>query len=239
MGADLALAAAIRDRLAAAADPARADSMRAYMKSLMPYRGVPAPAQRAIYNEVCRSHPLEHFEDWRDTVLELWRNAEYREERYAAIDLAGRRENARHRRLEALPLYEDMIVTGAWWDLVDGVAIRLVGGLLHSHPEEMRPVLLAWAGDPDLWKRRSAIIAQVGRRRSVDVGLLRACIEPNLADKDFFIRKAIGWALRDYAWSEPEVVAGLVAELGTRLSPLSRREALKNIAPRAAGSAAP
>jgi 3-methyladenine DNA glycosylase AlkD len=134
-----------------------------------------------------------------------------------------------HRTLNALPLYEELIVGGAWWDVVDEVATGSLRELLVADPEVMGRQMREWSVSPNLWKRRSSIICQVGRRRSIDLRLLYDCIEPNLADRDFFIRKAIGWALRDYAWVEPEEVVRYVALYEARLSGLSRREALKNV----------
>jgi 3-methyladenine DNA glycosylase AlkD len=93
----------------------------------------------------------------------------------------------------------------------------------------MRAELLAWSRSPDRWKRRASIICQVVRKQATDLDLLYACIEPNLGDRDFFIRKAIGWALRSYAWIDPAEVLRYVAVNEAALSPLSRREALKNV----------
>ncbi len=90
-------------------------------------------------------------------------------------------------------------------------------------------MLRRWSRDHNLWKRRTAILAQLGFKEQTDLDLLYACIEPNLSDRDFFIRKAIGWALRQYAWTDPREVARYVRAQGNRLSPLSRREAVKNI----------
>ena len=92
----------------------------------------------------------------------------------------------------------------------------------------MRSAMLAWAGGDDLWKRRSAILCQLGWKGETDLGLLYACIEPSLGSKEFFLRKAIGWALRQYAWTDPGEVLRYVAANEERLAPLSRREALKN-----------
>ena len=128
-----------------------------------------------------------------------------------------------------LPLYEEMIVTGAWWDYVDGIA-HLVGDLLRAHPDEMRPVMRAWSTDRDMWKRRVSIICQISFKKDTDLDLLYANIDPNLAERNFFIRKAIGWALRSYAWTDPDEVALYVAANAARMSGLSRREAIKNIA---------
>jgi len=228
--ADRALVDAVRRELRAAADPAKAPGMQAYMKSAMPYHGVQAPAQRRIFRAVFADHPVGSFAAWRATVLALWREASHREERYAAIALASDRRYRAHRTsLPALPLYQELIVTGAWWDLVDSVATHPVAELLARQRAPMTAALLAWSRAPDRWLRRAAIISQVNAKAATDLELLYACIEPNLQERDFFIRKAIGWALRAYAWTDPDEVAGYVRANEPRLSALSRREALKNL----------
>ncbi|MGA9762212.1 MAG: DNA alkylation repair protein [Gaiellaceae bacterium] len=229
MSANLELVAAIRSGLAANANPVKAPQMQAYLKSEMPCLGVTAPLQREIVARVAGEFPLESFTDWRDTVLELWRGAEYREEFACAGLLAGERRYRPFQTLAALPLYEELIVRGAWWDLVDGVATHRLGPLLLSNPAQMRRKMLDWSRDRSLWKRRSSIICQLALKEKTDLELLYACIEPNLADKDFFIRKAIGWALRAFAYIDPEEVVRYVSENESRLSPLSRRDALKHI----------
>lgn len=226
-----AMATAVRSALAAAADPERAPRMQAYMKSAMPYRGISAPDMRAICKRTFAEHPLSSCDEWRSAVLELWREAEFREERYAAIELLAHRRHRECRTLEVLPMYEEMIVTGAWWDYVDELAHH-VGALLRAHPDQMRQVMRGWSTDKDLWKRRVSIICQISFKRDTDLELLYGNIEPNLAERNFFIRKAIGWALRSYAWTEPKEVARYVAANEARLSGLSRREALKNIGTR-------
>jgi 3-methyladenine DNA glycosylase AlkD len=213
---------AIRGELAARADPSKAPDMRAYMKSEMPFLGVQKPGRREVARIVFASFPLAGFEEWRDTVLRLWREATYREERYLAIALARDGRYREHRTMAALPLYEELIVTGAWWDLVDEVAVRLVGEL------DLARFLREWAHDEDMWKRRAAIIAQIARKGGTDAELLFDCIEPNRADREFFIRKAIGWALREYSKVDPDCVERYCAT--HELSPLSRREALRNLA---------
>ena len=222
------LATAMRSALAAAANPERAPGMQAYMKSEMPYRGITAPDMRAISKRVIADHPLPSCEDWRSVVLELWRSARFREERYAAIELMAHRRHRDCRTPDVLPMYEEMITTGAWWDYVDEIAHH-VGNLLRAHPEEVGPVMRVWSTDQDLWKRRVSIICQISFKKDTDLELLYANIEPNLADRDFFIRKAIGWALRAYAWTDPDEVARYVRARESQLSGLSRREALKNI----------
>ena len=227
--ADRTLIEALRAALEAAADASKAPAMQAYMKSAMPYRGVPAPEQKRVWRAALDAHRLPSFEAWRDTALALWREAAYREERYGAIALTGRRYYRDYQLIEALPLYEELIVTGAWWDYVDDIASHRLGGLLRREPEAMRAEMRRWSRDPDLWKRRSAILCQLGFKSETDLALLYDCIEPNLEDREFFIRKAIGWALRQYAWTDPDEVVRYVEAHRERLSPLSKREALKNV----------
>jgi 3-methyladenine DNA glycosylase AlkD len=214
--------------MAAAADPARATGMQAYMKSTMPYYGVSSPKVDVICKKVFAEHPLPSCHEWRDAVLELWRGARHREERYAAIRLIWLKRHRECWTPELMPMLEEMIVDGAWWDYVDALA-QVVGELLRSHPKQIRPVMRAWSKDENLWKRRVSIICQNSFKRDTDLELLYANIAPNLSDKDFFIRKAIGWSLRAYAWTNPKEVARYVREHEPQLSGLSRREALKNI----------
>ena len=220
---------ALKESLRAAADPAKAPAMQAYMKSSMPYLGVQAPQLSQAVRAVFAAHALESFEEWRDAVMELWREARYREERYAAIELAGYSRYRPFRSLEALPTYEEMIVSGAWWDFVDAIATRQLGELLRKHPLEMSAILRQWAVCADIWKRRSAILAQLSFKSDTDLKLLYDCIRPSLGASEFFLRKGIGWALRQYARTDPAEVVRFVRRNETQLSPLSKREALKHV----------
>jgi 3-methyladenine DNA glycosylase AlkD len=202
--------------------------MQRYMKSDMPYRGVTTPVLRDICRRVLPKHLLASPEAWRETVNAMWDAAAYREERYAALAIVSDRRYARFRTLDALPLYERLIVSGAWWDLVDGLATHEVGELLRGYPEIMRQQVLDWSLGEDAWLRRTSIICQVGFKGGTDRDLLYACIEPSLAARGFFLRKAIGWALREYGKVAPDAVAAYVAA-HPRLSSLSRREALKYV----------
>lgn len=216
----------IRAALRSAADAERAQGAQAYMKSEMPSLGVRVPEIRRMVKAAAKGHPFESAAELRDAVLRLWREAEYREERYAAIDLTGLRLVQGD--LDMLPVYEEIIRTGAWWDLVDGVAHRLCG-LLLAHRETMTPLLLDWSGDPDMWIRRAAITSQLDAKSKTDTVLLAAVIKPNLADKEFFIRKAIGWSLREYSKSDPDWVRAFAAENVGSLSPLSYKESTRRL----------
>ena len=203
--------------------------MQAYAKSALPFLGVTTPARRKVCRDVFAGADLPTAAAWRRAVLALWRGARYREERYSAIDLTEARRFDRFQDLAALPMYEEMIVTGAWWDLVDGIAGHRLGLLLRRFPREMRREMLAWSRSDDLWKRRSAILCQLTFKKDTDLDLLYATIEPALDSKEFFLRKAIGWALRQYAWTDPKQIRMYVREHERALSPLSKREALKNV----------
>jgi 3-methyladenine DNA glycosylase AlkD len=226
------LLATLRTVLARVADPAKAPAMQRYMKSAMPYLGVATPQLRVVCKAVFAAHPLPTAAAWQRDVLAVWRGARHREERYAAITLSGDRRARPFQTPAVLPMYEEMIVTGAWWDYVDEIASHRLGALLRSHPQPMRKAMLAWSRSPDLWKRRSAILCQLGFKGETDTTLLYACIEPSLASTEFFLRKAIGWALRQYAWTDPREVVRYVDAHRDALSPLSRREALKNVTDR-------
>lgn len=212
-----------------AADPDKALAMQAYMKSAMPYHGVPVPVVRQISKEALAEATIETAVQWRAQVLRLWRDAQFREERYAALYLARDRRAQRFQTPSSMKMYEEMIVTGAWWDYVDEIASHCIGSIVRDHPAPMRRKLLSWSQSENLWKRRASILCQLGFKRETDLTLLYACIEPSLGSPEFFLQKAIGWALRQYAWTDPAEIKGYVRRNRSRLSALSLREALKNV----------
>jgi 3-methyladenine DNA glycosylase AlkD len=226
---DSALLLRARRELRRIADPRKAPWMQAYMKSAMPYHGVSAPLLRACCKQLFHDTEFTTRDTWCARVLELWRGARYREERYVAIALAGDKRGAAFQTPKAMPLYEEIIVNGAWWDYVDDVASHRVGPILRDYPRPMRKKMLVWSKSANMWKRRTSIICQLGFKRQTDLDLLYACIEPSLDSKEFFLRKAIGWALRQHAWTDPAEVKRYVRRNKHRLSPLSIREALKNV----------
>jgi len=229
MAANQKLIRALRKALRQLADPVKAPVMQAYMKSEMPYLGIQTVPFRKATKSVLAAHPLDFFEDWRDSALALWRGARYREERYAAIELIGYRTYQSFRTLDALPMYEEIIITGAWWDYVDSIASHRLGELLRRYPKELPAILRGWAVSDDIWKRRSAMLAQLGFKQDTDLVLLYDCLRPSLERPEFFLRKAIGWALRQHAWTDPKEVRRFVKAHEKQLSALSKREALKNI----------
>ena len=124
-------------------------------------------------------------------------------------------------------MIEEMIVTGAWWDFVDHLAGVHLGRILAAFPGEIRPVVWRWATDDDMWRRRSSILVQLRFKDATDTELLFHTIDASTDSKEFFLRKAIGWALRNYSKIEPDTVVDYVTANADRLSGLSKREALK------------
>jgi 3-methyladenine DNA glycosylase AlkD len=225
------LISVIKKALRTAADPTKAGGMQAYMKSAMPYLGVQTPTFRETIRPLLAAHPLGSADEWRDTVLALWRKAKYREERYAAIEIAGHNRYGEFRTMDSLPMYEEMITSGAWWDYVDAIATRQLGDILRKDGGRMPAAMREWSVSDNLWKRRSAILAQLNFKKGTDLKLLYDCMAPSLGATEFFLRKAIGWALRQYARTDPQEVLRYVRRHEAQLSPLSKREALRHIAP--------
>ena len=203
------------------------------MKSEMPYHGVASTPFKAVCREVFANYVAKP-ESWSDDVLSIWREATFREERYAAIRLAAHKSAKKLQTPDVLPMYEEMIVTGAWWDYVDDLATHHVANLVITYPSDLKTAMRTWSKcstkEPGwMWKRRTSILCQLPLHGEMDLKLLYGCIEPSIESKEFFLRKAIGWALRDLAWHRPQEVIRYVKEKDAVLSGLSKREALKNI----------
>lgn len=227
MPENLSLISDLKTAFDEASDPARAAGQQAYMKSLMPYYGIVMPELRRLCRSAFKARPLTSAQEWHATSESLWRQAEFREERYAALELVGFIPYRQFFEPELLDLLEEFIITGAWWDYVDQIAASFVGALLAEYPEAIRPRLQAWSVDDDIWRRRSAIICQIKFKERTDWALLQSFILPSMAEKEFFLRKGIGWALRAYSRTDPQAVLDFVREHRQALSGLSKREGLK------------
>ena len=219
----------LREALEGAGNPARAEQQRAYLKSKMAMYGVGVPETRRLARKAADTHADLWAEaaTWEAALRRLWDGAAHREERYAALAIIRSKPSASHAgRMESLALYEHFLRTGQWWDLVDETS-HAVGLVVRQHPAAAARMRV-WASDPDMWVRRSAIICQLQHKANTDLDLLADVIEANQDDSEFFIRKAIGWALRDYAHTDGDWVRTFV-QAHPDLSPLSRREALKHL----------
>jgi 3-methyladenine DNA glycosylase AlkD len=235
------LVAAIRHTLRAAAQPAQAGAMQAYMKSAMPFLGVAAPERRRAVAQAVRAHALADAGELAQAVLALWRQATHREERYAALDLLRL-----HRKLmdvPLLPLAQELLTTDPWWDFNDEISGQVLPRLLQASPATMKPLPRSWARGSHLWLRRAAMLAQRSLKPPhFDAVLLYDCILPSLAPsplaREFFITKGMGWALRERSYGAPDEVRAFCREYADRLAPLTVREALKVLRKREAAAGA-
>ncbi len=221
-----AVCAFVSEALAERADPDKAVGMQAYMKTDMPFYGVQKPGRAKIMRVLAKEYPPEDWDEYQRLILALWALPN-REEKYLALGVA-----TRHRRFivpESLSLYRRLIEEGAWWDFVDEVATHLVRELVRNHPERAWPEIDSWIDHEDMWLRRAAIICQVGLKEQTDPNRLFRFCEERAFEKEFFIRKAIGWALREYAKTDPDSVAEFVRSHRDELSGLSFREATRHI----------
>jgi 3-methyladenine DNA glycosylase AlkD len=214
----------IVDCLAPLADPARAPTMRAYMKDQYSFLGIPTPVRRSAVTAVLRAAGPLPVPALLDASRALWAMPE-RECQYAALDMLG------HCRALLGPDHLDhllgLVRTKSWWDTVDALA-TLSGSIVRRHRTE-QPRMDTCLRDPDLWVRRVAMLHQLGWKADTDAARLFSYARHLAPETDFFIRKAIGWALRDYARHDPAAVAAFLAAEAGRLSPLTRREAAKHL----------
>jgi 3-methyladenine DNA glycosylase AlkD len=230
---NLAFVGALRAAFAAHADARRAAPMQAYMKSALPFHGIAAPLRRRLATEAVKTHPCHSSAELAATMLALFGQARFREECYAAVELP--RLSAAHRALvdaSLLPVAEKLIRDSAWWDLVDDLSGELLQALLLRAPQRVKPALRRWARGDNLWLRRAALLCQRGLSApAFDAVLLYDCILPSIGAGpwrgEFFIRKGIGWALRERAYDAPEEVQAFCREYASQLAPLSVREAMK------------
>lgn len=212
--------------LRARANAAKAGPMAAYLKTDMPFYGVQKQGRTEVFRAVKKRFPVETNQTYRDAVLELWQQP-HREEKYLAIGIA--RRNTRFVTAANLDLYRRLIVEGAWWDLVDDVAINCVGIAHRNEREVVAPVIEEWVDDEFMWLRRTSLISPIKHKSETDhVTLFDHCLR-RAHEKEFFIRKAIGWTLREYAKVEPDRVRRFLLEHRERWSGLSFREAAKHL----------
>jgi len=222
-------ATAVLDRLTrtyeAARDPAKAESMVAYMRHQFAFLGITAVEQRALTRVVLDGFGRPAEADLRDVTRACWLRDE-REYQYFAVRLLRRYIGVCDAGF--LDVVRRLITTKPWWDTIDDIAAHVVGPLVAAYPH-LVATMDAWSADPDKWLVRTAILHQVRYRGATDSERLFRYCAAQAGHRDFFVRKAIGWALREYAKVAPDAVRAFVAEHAADLSGLSRREALKNV----------
>jgi 3-methyladenine DNA glycosylase AlkD len=209
-----------------AQDPQRAAPMAAYMRHQFPFLGIPGPSQKLISRQVMAGLDRPTQADLTAVALACWQRPQ-REFQYFACTLL--RRHARFCSEDFLPTVEHLIITRSWWDTVDTLASHVAGPLVRRHPGATS-VTDEWLTSDNIWLIRAALLHQLTFKEDTDaVRLFRYCTV-QAGHPDFFVRKAIGWALREYGRTNPAAVRGYVTSHQSRLAALTVREALKNLA---------
>jgi len=206
-------------------NPVQAVSMKKYMRDQFEYLGVKSPQSAALMKDFIKEHGLPPIAQLGEISHDLW-SLPQREFQYAAISLIGKFE----KKVEPnfITTIEYLLVTKSWWDTVDMLAGHAVGTQFKRFPDVREKYLKNWRKSDNFWLRRTTLLFQRGYKKETDFNLLCELIHENLGSDEFFINKAIGWALRQYARTNPTPVKKFV-KATKDLNPLSRREALKNI----------
>ena len=199
--------------------------MEHYMKNNFTFLGIKTEERRTIFKENYEKNISEIKTNFRTISWELF-NKNEREFHYCGIEILIK-EIKKNYIIEDIKLIENLIKTNSWWDSVDTIAKYLLGGYLQQFPNETLKVIELFSNSDNMWLNRSAIIFQLSYKEKTNFDLLKSECEKHKESKEFFIQKAIGWALRDYSRYNPNGVIEYVNS--TNLKPLSRREALRNI----------
>ncbi|CAM3864506.1 DNA alkylation repair protein [Flavobacterium branchiophilum] len=206
-------------------NPEQALSMEAYMKDNFKFIGIKTELRRSLQKTVFEKYQTELINNFRQIITTLFEK-ESREFHYCAIEI-GMKYFKKNYQESDISTIAYLLTTHSWWDSVDVVAKYLLGGYLQHFPEKKFLVIENFSNSHKMWLNRSAIIFQLSYKDKTDFELLKSECEKHKTSKEFFIQKAIGWALREYSRYNPNGVLNYVAD--TNLKPLSKREALRNI----------
>ncbi len=204
------------------ADPETAAPMKQYMRQQFDYLGLKTPQRRALLKSFLAQYSLPPTSELEEIIRQLWAMPE-REFQYAAMDILDRRQ--KKLTPDHVPLIQHLILTKSWWDTVDLLATHQIGRLFIKHPEIRDQHISRWRTSDNIWLRRTTLLFQFPCKANTDEALLFSLIEENRDSEEFFIQKAMGWALREYSKVNAQAVINLV--IRTDLPKLTEREALK------------
>jgi len=209
------------------ANPEQAAGMKRYMRDQFDYLGIKTPHSKALQKELFTQNGLPEISELDLIVRELWELPQ-REYKYVAMSLMEKS----NKKLPAdfIKTIEYTIITESWWDTVDLISSHQVGTMFKKYPKVKAKYLKKWSKSKNLWLRRTTLLFQLLYKDETDFDLLCELINENLGSNEFFINKAIGWSLRQYAKTDPKAVKKFVKET-KELNPLSRREAIKHLNP--------
>jgi 3-methyladenine DNA glycosylase AlkD len=216
---------ALKKLFEANANPAQAEPMKRYMRDQFEYLGIKGPHFAVLMKGFIKENGHPPIDQLDIIVRELW-SLSQREFQYVAMSLMSKFENKVGP--EFITSIEYLLVTKSWWDTVDMLASHAVGTQFKRFPDVREKYLKKWRKSDNFWLRRTALLFQLSYKKETDFDLLCELVHENLGSDEFFINKAIGWALRQYAHTNSAPVKKFV-KATKELSPLSQREALKNI----------
>lgn len=199
--------------------------MEKYMRNLFSFFGIKTKERRQILKEVWAKNQLEVTSNTREIITQLWAK-EQREFHYCAIEIAVKKLKNKYV-IEDILLIEKWITTHSWWDSVDSIAKNILGEYLLKFPQATQETIARFSNSKNMWLNRSALLFQLSYKAKTNAAILFAECTKHASSDEFFIQKAIGWALREFGKTNPELVRKFVAK--TNLKPLSKKEALKNI----------
>lgn len=200
-------------------------AMAKYMRNHFSFFGIKTEVRRQIFKTIWKENQQEVAEKPRAIALELF-NKKERELHYCAIEILIKELKGNYTK-DDIQLIEKLIIINSWWDSVDTISKYILGEYLLEHPLETEKVIEGFSNSNNMWINRSAILFQLGYKQKTNFDLLKSECEKHKTSNEFFIQKAIGWALREYAKTNPEAVKNFV--VNNNLKPLSKKEALKNI----------
>ena len=211
--------------MAEVANPEKAGPMQAYMKTDQPFYGLQAVPRRKLFKKVARRHRLESRNEYKTVILELWRGT-YREEMYQALEAALYYRSFHD--IDSWSLYEKLIFSAPWWDTLDMPASKVIGPLIPQNRDREKD-LRRWAHSDNMWARRASLLVHLHHKEQTNTELLSDLILQLAPEEEFFIQKAIGWILRQYARTDSDWVQNFIRRHESKLSSLSIREATKHL----------
>ncbi|OZM57518.1 DNA alkylation repair protein [Lottiidibacillus patelloidae] len=207
-------------------DNEKAIPMKKYMKDHFEFLGIPSPIRIDLTKQFFKEYGIPEGKDLHTIINLLWELPE-REYQYIALSILDKKKKQLSE--TDIPFLEDLITNKSWWDTIDAIAPNYLGLILKKNPTIVETYVNKWLSSDNIWLNRTAILFQLKYKKDTNKELLFNIISKLAHSNEFFIRKAIGWALREYSKTDPVAVTVFIEENNDQLSPLSKREGMKVI----------